>query len=143
MLLHYKSYTDPYTLRVGNFNSQHSPKDRPSRHNLHGEMLDQTGIISQIALTDIYGTFHPNTKEYTFSQHVMELSSKLTTYKASLKRKKETKTTPCIFSDNHELKLDSNNRKKTRKLTDSWKLSNSLCTKSRSKQKVRKKSKTF
>jgi exonuclease III len=61
-----------------------------------------------MALTDIYRTFYPNTKEYvffsaahrTFSEidHVLE-------HKASLNRFKKTEIIPFILSDHHGLKL--------------------------------------
>lgn len=36
--------------------------------------------MNQKDLTDIYRTFHPNTKEYTFLSAPQEPSPKLTTY---------------------------------------------------------------
>ncbi|KAM7337376.1 hypothetical protein ACRRTK_003495 [Alexandromys fortis] len=42
-------------------------------------MLEINNTINQKDLTDVYKTFHSNTKEHT-SQQLMELPSKLTTY---------------------------------------------------------------
>jgi hypothetical protein len=50
-LLKLKSYIEPHSLIVGDFNAPLS-----SRHKQNREVLD---------LTDIYRTFHPNIKEYT------------------------------------------------------------------------------
>jgi hypothetical protein len=40
-------------------------------------------VIDPKNLTDIYRTFHPKAKEYSFSQHLMVLSSK-TVHKTTL-----------------------------------------------------------
>lgn len=76
-----------------------------------------------MSLTDIYKPFHPHSKNYTFFSEPQGISSKtdqMLGYKASLKRHKKTEITPCILSDHHRLKLDSN--RNNRNLTNSWKL---------------------
>jgi exonuclease III len=55
-------------------------------------------------LKDIYRTFHPNTKDYTFFSAPHRTFSKidhLVNYKASLKRYKNIEVTPCIFENHH------------------------------------------
>ena len=89
-------------------------------------------------LTNIYRTFHPKTKEYTFSAphgtffQIVDILG----HKASLKsqQNKKIEITSYIFSDNNGLRLN-------RKPTNSWKLNNSLLDGSR--KKCRKKSKAF
>ena len=79
-------------------------------------------------LTDIYRTFHPNTKEYTLFTEPQGIFSKIDHilgHKACLNRDKKIEATTCIFSDYHKFKLDINNRK----LTNSWKLHSSLLNK--------------
>ena len=84
-------------------------------------------------LTDIYRTFHSNTKEYTFfsaSYGTFSQTDHIFGHKASLSRYKKIKITPCILSDHHRLNLDFNittenlqtrgNQKK--KLTNEWKI---------------------
>jgi hypothetical protein len=64
---------------VGDLNTPLSPIDKSSRQKLNRN----TGVdnfISQVDPTGIYRTFHPNTTENVLpSQHLMELSPKLTT----------------------------------------------------------------
>jgi hypothetical protein len=72
-------------------------------------------------LTDIYTTFHLNTKEYTFfstSHGTFSKIDHIISHKASLSRNNN----PCILSAYYGLKLKFNNRKPK----NSQKLSNSL-----------------
>ena len=47
------------------FNTLLSPTDRSSSQKLNREIIELTDVISKRDLTDIYRTFHINTKEYT------------------------------------------------------------------------------
>jgi hypothetical protein len=94
-----------------------------SRQDTNRETLGLIYIINQTDLTNIYRTFHLNTKGYTFFPALHGTFSQtdhILGHKASLNRlKKKIEATPCILSDHHGLKLDSNNN--NRKLTNSWK----------------------
>ena len=72
-LLKLKSYIKPHKLRVRNSNTPLSPLDRPrpTRQKLKQKRKELTDVTNQMDLTDIYGTFYPNTKDYTFfSAHI-------------------------------------------------------------------------
>jgi hypothetical protein len=74
------------------------------------------GVINQVDITDIYRTFHPNKKEYTFFSAPYGTISKtddIFKNKASFNRYKKPEITPYILSDYHRLKLNFNNRKPT------------------------------
>ena len=86
-------------------------------------MLDLTDVINQMNLTNIYRTFHPNTREYNFFLVPDQTFSKIdhiTGHKTNLNRYKKVEITPSILPEHHGLKLDINHNR------ISWKLNNYL-----------------
>ena len=74
------------------------------------QVPDPSGnVMTQMGLTDIYRTFYPNTKEYTFfsAPHgtLYELDHILSN-KANLYRYKKNWSNPCILLDHHGLILE-------------------------------------
>ena len=65
-LLQFKLHTDPHTLIVADFSTPLSLMDMLSRWKLNREMLELTGVINQMNLTDIYKTFHPKPNNVPF-----------------------------------------------------------------------------
>ena len=65
-LLKLKLHIKPHTLIVGDFNTPFSPMYRSTRQKSNREIRELTDIMTQMELTDIYRTFHPNTKEYIY-----------------------------------------------------------------------------
>jgi exonuclease III len=88
-----------------------------------------TEVLKQTDLTDIYRTFYPKTKGYTFFSAPHGTLSKIdhiTDHKTGLNRYKNIEIVPCILSDHHGLGLIFNNIINNGKLTFTWKLSNTL-----------------
>jgi exonuclease III len=93
-LLKLKSHTKLYTLIVGDFNIPLSPIDRQKWNR---EIVKINAIRNQMDLTDIYRTFYPHRKEYTFFSVPHGSFSKIehiVSHKASLNRYKKTEITP-------------------------------------------------
>lgn len=114
--------------------------DRSFRQKVSREILELIDVMNQMDMTNIHRTYHPNTKVYTFFLVPHGTLSKIDHvfgHKPCLNRHKKTEVTACIISDNHELKLDFNNRNH-RKLTNSRKLNNSLLNNICVKEKIKK-----
>lgn len=97
-------------------------------------MQELSDIINQMDIKDIYRTFQPNTKEYTFFSAPHGTFSK--TDHMLVTKFKKAEMTPHTLLGHYELKLDINNNGK---LTNSWKLNKTLLDeKNGSRQKLRK-----
>ena len=80
-------------------------------------------------LMAIYRTFHPKATEYTFFSSAHGTFSKIDHilgYKSNLSNFKKTEIISCIFSDDNAVRLEINNKKKTAKNTNTWRLNNML-----------------
>ena len=66
MLTAIKGEINSNTIIVGDFNTPLSPMDRPSKMKINKETQALNDTLSKLDLIDIYRTFHPKTKEYTF-----------------------------------------------------------------------------
>jgi hypothetical protein len=101
--------------------------DSSSRQKLNREMLVLTNVKNQMNQTQIYRIFYPNTKEYNFYSAAHGTFSKtdhILRHKSSLNRYEKIKINTCILI--HGLKLDINNNRNNKRLTNSWELINSL-----------------
>ena len=68
MLTSMKGEINNNTIIVGDFNTPLTPMDRSTKQKINKETQTLNDTIDQLGLNDIYGTFHPKTMNFTFSQ---------------------------------------------------------------------------
>ena len=96
-------------------------------------------------LTDIYRTFHPKSKEYSFFSaphgsfpkidHIIVQTSDLHRYKIEI--------IPCLLSDSYRLKLVFNSNKNNKNPTYRLKPNNALLNDNLVKEEINKETKDF
>ena len=61
-----KGEIDSNTIILGDFNTPFIPMDRSSKQKINKETQTLNETLDQMDLIDIFRTFHPSAKEYTF-----------------------------------------------------------------------------
>ena len=80
-------------------------------------------------LRDIYRTLHSKATGYTFfssSHGIFSKIDQILGHKESLRKSKKIEKVPNNFSDHKGIKLEVNCTKKAKRLTNTWRLNNTL-----------------
>ena len=98
--------------------------------------------MDQLALIDIYRTFHHKTMNFTFfssAQRTFSRIDHILGFKSSLGKYKKNKIISSIFADHNVVRLDVNYwKKKTIKNTNIWRLNNMLMNNQQITEEIKK-----
>ena len=129
MLTAIKGEIESNTIIVGDFKTLLSPMGRSSKTKINKETQALNDTLNKMDLTDIYGTFHPQTADNTFlsrAQGTFTRIDHILGHKLSLGKFKKIEIISTIFSKQNAMRLDINYRKRTVKNTNTWRLNNTL-----------------
>ena len=129
MLTAIKGEIDSNAIIVGNFNTPLSPMDRSCKMKINTATQALNDTLDQMDLIDIYRTFHPKTADCTFFSSAHGTFSRIDHilgHKSSLSKFKKIEILSNIFSDHRALRLHINNREKSVKNSNTWRLNNTL-----------------
>ena len=89
-------------------------------------------------LIDIFRTFHPNAREYTFSSAHGTFSriDHILGHKSNLIKFKKIEIVSSVFSDHNAMRLDINYKKKTVRKTNTWRLNNTFLNNERVTEEI-------
>ena len=111
-----KGEIDSNTIIVGDFNTPLIPMDKSSRQKINKETQVLNDTLDKMDFIDIFRTFHPNAKEYTFFSNARETFSRIDHIlgdKSNLSKFKNIEIISSIFSDHNAMRLEINYKKKT------------------------------
>ena len=134
------------TIIVGDLNMPLSVIDRSSKQKINKETRALNDTWDEMELIDIYRTFHPQTREYSFFSSAHGTFSRIDHilgHKSGLNRYQKIEIIPFIFSDHNALKLELNHKKKFGRNSNTWKLKATLLKNAWIHQEIKEELKQF
>ena len=120
--------------------------DRSSKQKINKETQILTDTLDEMDLTDIFRTFHPIAKEYTFFSSAHGTFSRIVYilgHRSKLSKFKKIEIISSIFSDHNTLKLGLNYKKKTVGNTNTWRLKNTFLNNQQITEEIKREIKKF
>ena len=77
MLTKMKGESNSNPIRLGEFNTPLTPMDRSTKQKINKETHTLSDTMDQLNLIDIYRTFHPKTRNFTFFSSVHRTFSRI------------------------------------------------------------------
>ena len=103
------------TIIVGDFNTPLTPMDTTWKQKINKESQVLNETLDEMDLIDIFRTFHPNAKEYTFlstAQGTFSRIDHILGHKSNFSKFKKTEIVSRIFSNHNAMIPDINYKKK-------------------------------
>ena len=100
---------------VGDFNTPLTPRDRSSKKKTNKETQVLNDTLDEMDFTDIFRTFHPNVKEYTFFSSARGTFSSIDHilgHKSNLSKFKKIEIISSIFSNHNTIRYPLQVKKK-------------------------------
>ena len=120
--------------------------DRSSKQKINKETQVLNDILDEMDFIDIFRTFHPNQKEYTFFSSAHGTFSRvdhILDHKSNLHKFKKIEIISSIFSNHNSMRLDINYKKKTVKSTNTWRLNNTFLNNQQVTEEIKREIKNF
>ena len=124
-----KGENDSNTTIVGDFNTSLTPVGRSSKQKINKETQVLNDTLDEMDPIDIFRTFHPNGKEYTFFSSAHGTFSRLDhilSHKSNLSKFKKIEIISSIFSNHNAMRPDISYRKKIIRNTNTRRLNNTF-----------------
>ena len=105
------------TIIVRDLNTPLTPRDRSTKQKISKETQTLNYTMDQLELIDVYRTFHPKTRNFTFFSSAHPTFSRIDHilgYKSSLGKFKKNEIISSIFSDHNAVRLCQLQGKKKR-----------------------------
>ena len=141
MLTAIKGEINSNTIIVGDLNTPLSPMDRLSKMKINTVTQALNDTLNKTDLIDIYRTFPPKKTKHTFfsSAHgKFSRTNHILGHKSSLGKFKKIEIISSTFSDHNVMRLDINDRKKSVKNTNTWRLNNTQLNNQEIKEEIKK-----